>query len=269
MFAEYNLLNRFVQCFSISIGVLLLSTNAASAQYKVGDRVSVNGDNGTVIRLGPPVYGGGNQIFVHLDKLGTAYPDSGIMVDPVHSPGVKAATVGATQAAAPIPAGPQWGDGNLAGANRQAQGAVQAAATGQAVSVNDRQAGTDIQVAQNAPPNEETFKNVLRANIPQPGWGDTITLQFQQFNLSGPMAHVLRYAGHLNQETILGGPGRTVQSWKANVKYIQLTHYVDKNADDQAVTKTGDYWFYKDASGHWLAEDENVQLGTTQYIHKN
>lgn len=253
--------NRLTMPMAFSFVLAVLSNGAALAQvnYKVGDRIEKYGEYGTVVEIGAPIYGGGNFLMVHMDKMTS--PESRMMVDPVHNPSFKLAT-----GAPPAANAGGGGRGNGGGFAPNPANAMPAANLG--AGTNAVPAGQDIQVSPNAPPSEETFKNVLRANIPQPGWGDTITLQFQQFNLSGPMNHVVRYAGHLNQETILGGPGRTVQAWQANVKYVQLTHYKDPYADDQAVTKTGMYWFYKDQSGHWLAEDENVQLSPTQYIHK-
>jgi hypothetical protein len=265
---------------------VLLASSAAAQQYNVGDRVKVYDDYGTVIDVnGPPIYGGGNQIKVHLDKMNSAFPKSGILVDWKNNPGVKKAGAGDPGASAGAAGGAGAGgaagtagagDRGTAGAGAGGTGGTAGAGAGGTKGTAGAGAGGtgstagsgDIQVPKDAPANAETFKNVLRARIPQPGWGDTITLEFESFNLSGPMNHTVRFEGHLNQENILGGPGRTVKAWKANTKFIQRTHYKDVHADDQWFTKSGDYWFYKDPAGYWVSEDENVQLGPTNYVHK-
>ncbi|HEY9731466.1 MAG TPA: hypothetical protein V6C89_06110 [Drouetiella sp.] len=271
-------LTRIHRALAMNLLIALAVASPSLAQYAIGDRVEVDGQMGTVTKFGAPIFGGGNQIFVHLDKFGEAFPNSGIYIDWKNKPGVRkvsSAADGGVNAGGPANPGANTGAGSsndigsIGGSSTDNKnGGGTGARSGGKSASSGAVAGGDIVVPKDAPPNAETFKNVLRARIPQPGWGDTITLEFQSFNLSGPMQHAVRYEGHLNQETILGGPGRGVKAWKANTKFIQRTHYKDIHADDQWFTKSGDYWFYKDPAGYWVSEDENVQLGPTQYVHK-
>ncbi len=318
---------------ALLFAAVLGNASPVSAQYKVGDRVQIGNDTGTIIEIGPPVFNGGHEIKVHLDRFGDAFPNTGVMYDPSV---VKVKPAGA---AAPPGQGagggglPNQGNGTPAPANTAVQTAknfqkgqrvfvgamnewgtvvgpgvgpnvvkvhldrfgaapstvnfdpiaskLQAAGTpgapadpgpakGAASDTHQAPGPGDQanQVPDNAPPTAANFKKIIEANILQPGWGDTISYTWQSFTVSGPMSYDIKYAGHLNQETDLGGPGKTVQAYKVHAKYVMTTHYQDPHADDQAVTKEGDYMIYKDTNGHWVPEDVNVQVGPTQYIHK-
>lgn len=347
--------NSFASIF-LACCTVLLSAQICYAQFKVGDRVQVGdgGEFGTVIEMGPSMFDGGNEVKVHLDRFGDAFPNAGVIYDPKRSklkpagggPAGNKNPTANTQAGEPRMAAPMTNGGNL---NQPANGvntAFEAAKNflkGQRVFIGNMKEwgtvigpgagpnlvrvhldrfdnpgssvdfdpiaskvasagtpgvpadtgrgggasngtgggvgngkpagnggntaadqnpgpGVDKQVPPNAPPNAETFKKVIESKFPQPGWGDTLSFDFQTFSVSGPMTHTVKYEGHLDQETILGGSGRPVTAWKVHTKYKQITHYKDVHADDQYNVKEGDYWIYKDPHGFWVAEGENVQL---------
>lgn len=208
---------------------------------------------GTVLGIGRG--GAANMLNVHLDRFGNS--NASVDFDPI---GSNLQAAGGPQ----TPADPNPG----AGAQLANNGGAAPQNGAPAPNANPGP-GTDIQVPDNAPPDAETFKNLIRANAPQPGWGDTITFDFQTFSVSGPTPYEAKYAGHLDQQTIMGGAGHVYQAYKVHTKFVKTYHYADKFADDKYNVLEGDYMMYKDYKGHWVPEQlPGMTIGTTQYIHK-
>jgi hypothetical protein len=252
--------------------LLLTFAPAALAQYKVGDRVKIGSSNeyGTVIEVGAPMYGGGNMIKVHLDRFGDAFPNTGVTYDPVRSK-VEAAGVGDPGAKQGGGKGGNPGNpgGNLGG-KPGGTGGGNNGGGGNSIANNggngDINQG-DVQVPDNAPPTEVTFKNLIRAHYPNTLEYKT-SVTFTNYSNSGPTNYVDRFAGHLDQENILGGPGHDYKAWKVHAKFTVIEHYGDPLADDVSREYEGDYMCYKGLNGHWIAAGQNVTIAPTRYIHK-
>lgn len=218
--------------------------------FPIGSRVFIGSmkEWGTVLGIGRG--GAKNMLNVHLDRFGNS--NSSVDFDPVGSR--LQASGGPNVPADPNPKG-NGGAGNNAGGGNNGGGGN-----------GDINQG-DVQVPDNAPPTDETFKNLIRAHYPNTLEYKT-SVTFTNYSNSGPTNYVDRFAGHLDQENILGGPGHDYKAWKVHAKFTVIEHYGDPLADDVSREYEGDYMCYKDFNGHWIAAGQNVTIAPTQYIHK-
>lgn len=235
----------------LSSGSYMNAAQNLVKSFPAGSRVYIGSmkEWGTVLGIGRG--GAQNMLNVHLDRFGNS--KASVDFDPV---GSKLQAPGANTPADPNPKGVGGNEPGGAGAN-QGQGGNQAQDINQG----------DVQVADNAPPTDETFKNLIRAHYPNTLEYKT-SVSFTAYSNNGPTQYVDRFAGHLDQETILGGPGHQYKAWKVHAKFTVVEHYGDPLADDVSRDYEGDYMCYKDFNGHWIAAGQNVTIAPTQYIHK-
>jgi hypothetical protein len=230
--------------FGAALAALLAPAAALAQSFHAGDHVTIGstGDTGTVIEVGQQLADGGVMVKVHLDRLGPGFPTVGSWYDSAMSR-VTVTGGGAAPAAAPrrAPAAP-----------------VRAQPV----------AARPAPFIPNPPGNTASSavcQQLIRANYPPGGADQTITVNFQAFQMSGARPYVATYANDAN------GVGHTVSASPVHARYTVLTHYADPNADDELRTYDAQFMCYKSAAGGgWVVEMVSRVPGgeTAQYIHK-
>ncbi|HYM31864.1 MAG TPA: hypothetical protein VEU47_11215 [Candidatus Cybelea sp.] len=228
--------------------------NANAADFQVGDRVMVGStrSSGTVIEIGQALTDGGTMVKVHLDSMSPAFPNVGVWYDSLVS---KVTVVGGGAAPAPAaPAPPQ----PAPPAPQDQKGALPPPAAPPAVGSNTAPPGK-------VPVSAQACMQAIRANYPPAGADQTITVNFQTIQISGPQSYTATYANDNN------GVGHTVQASPVHAKYTVLTHFADPSADDILRTYDANYMCYRTATtGELIVEMTSRVPGgeTPTYIKK-
>ena len=223
---------------------------AAAAAFKVGDRVIIGSTQatGVVIAVGQPLTDGGTMIKVHLDSLAPGFPTVGAWYDSATS------NVTVTGSGAPPAQSPSGGPIVAHPVARHPQAAP---------------GGSNTAPPGAVPVSADACKQAIRANYPPGGSDQTMTIDFQSFEMSGLRPYEAVYANDLAPPA---GRGHTVQAAPVHAKFTVLTHYADPNADDELRTYDANYMCYRSAtSGALVVEMTSRKPGgeTAQYISKH
>jgi len=94
---------------------------------------------------------------------------------------------------------------------------------------------------------------------------DQVTVTFQSWSMTGPAPYQDAYAGAVNQHTILGGPGPTVNAYQIQTKFTVDHHYTSSGAHNMNYI-TGPYVGFKDNSGQLQTRAAGGGSNTSKYI---